>query len=137
MNFDVNAIVDQINGEVVEELKEIVLDAFDDVVEFSPTPLNNVGGFSEGSYVLSHRIALDSADDSVTEVDNPNESADLEARAYAYAKVQSLIKDIDVTVVISNNIDYALDVEIGENWSLTPGYGTYEKATHSIMEKNG
>lgn len=135
MNFDVNVIIDQVKGEVVKELKEIVLDAFDDVVAFSPTPQNNVGGFSEGSYVLSHRIALNSVDDSITEVDAPDQSADLEARAYAYAEVQKIIKDIDSTVVISNSIDYALDVEIGENWSRTPGYHTYEKATQAIMER--
>ena len=136
MNFDAQLMIDQINEEIVDKVKDVVQQVFSDVVDFSPTPMNNVGGFSEGSYVLSHRVALDNADNSITEVENFTPGAEDEARAYGAAKIESMITKPDVTVVISNSVGHALDVEIGENWVKTPGYHTYEKATQAAMERN-
>jgi len=136
MNFDVQLMIDQINGEIVDKVKDAVQQVFSDVVDFSPTPGNSAGECSKGSYVLSHRVAFDNADNSITEVEHITPEAESEARAYGAAKIESMITKPDVTVVISNNVGHALDVEIGENWSRTPGYHTYEGAAQAAMERN-
>lgn len=132
MEFDANSLIQELNDQITKEVKEIVKDTIREVVEASPTPQNSAG-FSVGSYVRSHRVALDQADDSYDMV--PEGEVDEQAASKAMElinKVDDLIKEPCVRVVISNNVPHALDVETGENWQKTPGYEPYAKAEQKL-----
>lgn len=134
MNFNVNDIIKEINDEVTNEVKKIVKDTVKDIIEASPTPQNSAG-YSRGSYVKSHRVALDQADTSVSMVpEGEVDEGAVDTAMELLDKVDELIKDPIVTVVISNNVDHALDVETGDNWKKTPGYHVYEKAAAKLQD---
>jgi len=134
MNFNAKDLIQQIKDEVTNEVKKIVKDTIKDVIDASPTPQNSAG-YSRGSYVKSHRVALDQADTSVSMIPEGEEDYDAaETAREQIDKVDELIKEPIVTVVISNNVDHALDVETGDNWNQTPGYHPYEKAAAKLQD---
>ena len=133
MKFNAFAMMDWVNDELTSEVKKIVEEVVSDVIDFSPTPERSK--YSEGSYVLSHRVALDSADNSFTEVSAPVTMAAEEAFANCINKIDDLIKSPIVRVIISNNVGHALAVETGMVWKSHAPYHVYEKATAKLMEK--
>jgi len=135
--FDAESFMAKIKDELTQEVKKIVHDVYDDILTFSPSPEGSVGGTSKGSYIKSHRVALDTPDTSVSMVegDDPDPMATVVAAVSGHEEIDEIITRPDVTVVISNSVEHALDVEIGENWTYVPGYQVYAKAEASLRGK--
>jgi len=135
MDFNAGDLIKEIKAEVADEVKKIVKDTVRDIIDASPTPLNSAG-YSRGSYVKSHRVALDHADESVSMVpEGEVDEGAVDTAREQIDKVDELIKDDPiVTVVISNNVEHAIDVETGDSWQKTPGYHPYEKAAQKLQD---
>ena len=111
-----------------QKMKDLATEVYNNVLAMSPHPGNSKKGFSQGSYVLSHRISIGSIDQSFTKVDH--EVPDAVVQAQAELANVSQIKAGDV-VFISNSVPHAPRVEwVG--WSYEDGgttpYNTYKKA---------
>ena len=125
------ADVGRIKSDVQKCIIDIAKDAFNEVVDGSPDPTGSKGGYSLGSYVLSHRVSTSGIEDkSFTTVVGDDPAAAGKAKAYGRGAITRALVVIGTDVVISNNIDYADDVEfIG--WKMVAPYYTYG-AAHSL-----
>jgi len=120
--------LDVLRGKVQKCIIDTAKDAFTEVVNFSPEPMNSKKGYSLGSYVLSHRVSLDGSEDkSITLIEDEDKAAALKAMARKKDITKALVV-VGTDVIISNNIDYADEVEF-EGWRWTEPYATYSKAS--------
>lgn len=126
--IDLTAFQEKIKDNVVEAVREVAAEAFRQIVGFSPTPQNSDAGYSRGSYVLSHRIAINKVDSSTTVVPGARGDKDYGAASKAMGQISNLdgLKLGD-TAFISNSLPYAHKVEY-LGWHSRSPYNTFEKA---------
>lgn len=117
----------EIKNEQVELTKKIAKIGFEKLIQYSP--------YKRGSYILSHRIGIGSADLSFTLIpetpqDKNKKTAGAEAgrgAAEQTAKTRELRKLEDLkpfqTVLLSNSVGHALAIEFG--WSKQAPSGVY------------
>lgn len=112
---------DEINK--VENLaKDTINNAFDHALNASPHPGRS--DKSNGSYIMSHRISFDTMDRTITHVKTP----DLSALAKARSQLSKLSIGYNFnSIILSNIIPWAKEVEQGGPTWRRPGYAVYTK----------
>lgn len=135
--IELDSFIEEIKDKTAEAVREVSKQAFMFVVAFSPKPQNAL--YSRGSYVLSHRIGINTLESDYTIVPGDEDQKDFGAQNEALSLIGKLdrVKAGD-TVIISNSIPWADKVEyIG--WydppRNHPPYNTYKKAVAGTNEE--
>lgn len=136
--------VEALEQKIVRAVKDVTKEAFEKVVDFSPTPGAarksdpTKTNFSKGSYILSHNLSVGAPDQSYF----ISAGLKLNAPAKAKAKIRKLrLRDIKLgtPIYINNGISYADTVELvgwpagtigplGTPYTGTLPYAAYRKA---------
>ena len=128
-NRELDLFADSIDDDILEITKQTVKDTYEFIVESvspSPTMKNGDAEYSLGSYVQSHRINIGEITDYgfiwLTNTDTGSA-----AKAMMQLSKLNGLKPYQ-SVFISNNIPWAVDVEMG--WAGRKGITFWPGATH-------
>ena len=122
-------------------IKRVASEVFSSLCDNSPFPGSTAAGgrnseYSLGSFVLSHRINGETADTSITQIDDGSGLLSLETMALTEAHNNELPKLESITpfqdIVISNSTPYNEDIEhLG--WSIGAGpYHTFSNTENTM-----
>ncbi len=129
--------IDKLTSGIDKSIQDMVSDVYEKLLAFSPTPGNSRAGRSKGSYVQSHRIGINLADITHTNlgrITSPDFSSVEKAR-----QGMAVIDKIKLgdTITISNTIPWAEKVEYKGWGGKSKPYRTYAQTRSYVRSKYG
>ena len=128
------SIKEKLEKQVNEYIQQVVNDTYEAVIAYSPSPEKG-SPFSKGSFVQSHRIGIDKAVITNTNLKGMGgKDYRSEEKARAELGIVPKIKHGDI-ITISNTIPWAEKVEY-KGWKKAKPYYTYKQAEAKVKTKH-